>query len=99
MAPLLRHGDQILVWMSPHAAAAGTVVVVELPGAPLAVKRVVEVRPDGSVWVEGDNPIGSTDSRQLGAIGASAVRGVVVARLWPRPGVVRRQAPTGPSGT
>lgn len=99
MAPSLRHGDHVLVWLrAPRRLAAGSVVLVELPGAPMAVKRVTRVQTDGTVWVEGDNPIGSTDSRQLGALPPSRVRGVVVARLWPRPGAVRRRTTPGPSG-
>jgi len=39
---------------------------------------------DGPLWeVRGDNPFGSTDSRQLGP---AVVLGVVRFRLWPRPG-------------
>jgi hypothetical protein len=42
----------------------------------------------GPYWrVRGDNPFGSTDSRELGP---AAVLGVVRFRLWPRPGRLAR---------
>jgi signal peptidase I len=86
MAPALRHGDQVLVWMrTPKRLHVGTVVVVDLPGQVLAVKRIARVA-DGRVWVYGDNPLGSTDSRTIGGVDRAAVRGVVLIRIWPRPG-------------
>ena len=66
----------------------GDVVLVGWPSRPgqLSVKRAV--RPDGEGWhVLGDNPFGSTDS---GTLGPAQVRAVVRARLWPRPGRLRR---------
>jgi len=100
MAPRLRHGDQVLVWMRPpRRLRAGMVVVLELPSAPLSVKRVTRVHPDGAVWVQGDNPFGSTDSRQLGAVEAACVRGRVLGRLWPKPVLIRpHTTPIGPEG-
>jgi hypothetical protein len=100
MAPRLHHGDQLLVWMRrPRRLRPGMVVVIELPAAPLSVKRVTRVQADGALWVQGDNPLGSTDSRQLGAVAAARVRGRVLARLWPRPGLLGgHSAPTGPDG-
>ena len=89
MAPALRHGDQLLVLFGTRGARPGSVVVVALPDAPLAVKRLVRVDEAGRVWVEGDNPFGSTDSRTLGALPAESLRGRVLMRLWPRPGYVR----------
>jgi len=99
MAPALRHGDQLLAWMLPSPRPrTGSVVLVELPDAGLVVKRLTQVRADGALWVEGDNPFGSTDSRQVGAVAADALRGRIVARLWPRPGIVgRARAPYGSS--
>jgi nickel-type superoxide dismutase maturation protease len=88
MTPTLRHGDQVLVLMTSRRASPGSVVVVSLPDETLAVKRLVRVDPDGRIWVEGDNPFGSTDSRSLGALPPEALRGRVLLRLWP-PGYVR----------
>src|SRR3954470_16151257 len=88
MAPALRHGDQLLVDVRAvrRPPRAGDVVMVRLPDRPLSVKRVTRVESQGSVWVEGDNAFGSTDSRDLGAVPREAVVGRVLLRLWPRPG-------------
>ena len=40
-----------------------------------------------SVWVEGDNPLYSTDSRHFGPLPMTALRGRLLLRLWP----IRRQ--------
>jgi len=88
MAPVLRHGNQVLVLFGRRCATPGAVVVVALPDGTLAVKRLVRLESDGKVWVEGDNPFGSTDSRSLGPLPGEAVRGRVLLRLWP-PGYVR----------
>ncbi|WP_267876997.1 S26 family signal peptidase [Umezawaea beigongshangensis] len=82
MVPALRSGDVVLVrWDAP--VGGGDVVLVRWAARPgqLSVKRAV--RPDGDGWhVEGDNPFGSTDSRELGP---AEVLGVVRWRVWPRP--------------
>jgi inner membrane protease subunit 1 len=39
--------------------------------------------PDQHVWLEGDNPLSSFDSRQYGPVPMRSVRGRVVARVWP----------------
>lgn len=95
MAPALRHGDQLLVRIGRTRATPpiGSVVVVALPGRPLSVKRVARRESDGRLWVEGDNPYASTDSREVGALPPEAVCGRVLLRLWPRPGRV-----PGPGG-
>jgi hypothetical protein len=85
MVPALRDGDALLIWRT-RRIRPGEVVLVQLPGVPgLSVKRAV--RPvAGGWWVEGDNPFGSTDSRELGA---AEVVGRVLLRWWPRLGRVR----------
>jgi len=91
MVPALRDGDQLLVrWTEADSRTGdGDVVVVALPDRPLSVKRLVRRHGD-EVWVEGDNPFGSTDSRSLGPLSPDAVRGRVLLRIWPRPGYIRR---------
>jgi phage repressor protein C with HTH and peptisase S24 domain len=83
MAPTLRHGDVVLVRRG-GAVRIGDVVVVRWAARPgqLSVKRARH--PAADLWfVTGDNPIASTDSRELGP---AAVLGVIRWRLWPRPG-------------
>lgn len=92
MAPSLRHGDIVLVRAS-SAPRPGEIVLVRWAARPdqLSVKRAVEP-VDGGWFVVGDNPFGSTDSRELGP---ARVYGVVRWRLWPRPGRLRRRAEGG----
>jgi len=99
MVPALRHGDHVLVWWGRRPVPrAGAVVLVDLPGERgLGIKRLVAVEASGSLRLAGDNPAGSTDSRDFGAVPLSALRGRVVLRLWPRPGgIPRAPATNGP---
>jgi signal peptidase I len=88
MVPALRDGDRLVVWLRAprRPPAVGRVVLVELPDRPLSVKRLTSVEPDGRITVEGDNEFGSTDSRSLGPLSVASLRGVVLIRVWPRPG-------------
>ena len=82
MSPTLHDGDVLLVTFGA-AARPGDVVLVRWPARPdqLSIKRAR--RPDGpGWWVTGDNPYGSTDSRQLGP---AVVLAVARWRLWPSP--------------
>jgi nickel-type superoxide dismutase maturation protease len=90
MVPALRHGDQLLVDTRAvrRPPRSGDVVVVRLPDRPLSVKRVVRAEV-GGLWLEGDNALASTDSRELGAVPADGVVGRVLLRLWPHPGRIR----------
>ena len=90
MSPTVRDGDVLLVRFGAEPAAGDVALVrwSQRPGQ-LSVKRAV--RPDGAGWwVLGDNPDGSTDSRTLGP---ADVVGVASARMWPRPGRLRRTPP------
>jgi mitochondrial inner membrane protease subunit 1 len=49
-------------------------------GASLPEEVVV---PEGHVWLEGDNPLQSTDSRDYGPVPLGLVRGRIVLRFWP----------------
>jgi len=89
MAPTLRHGDQLLV-LRRRRARDGSLVVVRLPEDRLGVKRLIGSVDGGEIWVEGDNPLASTDSRSLGSLPANSVLGVPFARIWPRPRVLIR---------
>jgi Peptidase S24-like len=93
MQPTLSDGDLLLVRWGARPRP-GRVAVVRLPPGPdgprpLAVKRLTR-RTRGGWWVERDNPAEGVDSWQVGAIDDVDVVAVVLGRLWPRPGIVRR---------
>jgi nickel-type superoxide dismutase maturation protease len=98
MRPALEPGDWAIA-IAPARVRRGDVVVVEHPERPglEIVKRVVnvpgDVAPDGfalvdQVWIEGDEPQSSTDSRRFGPVAIDRVRGRV-RLLWRPPGRVR----------
>ena len=98
MTPTVRHGDRLLVRRArPGAARPGDVVLARFPSRPdlLVVKRVQRVLDDGGVWVVGDNPLVTDDSR---AYGPAVAVGRVVVRVRPRPGRLgpRPPDPGGP---
>jgi nickel-type superoxide dismutase maturation protease len=84
MAPRLRDGDFVVVRRGSRARV-GDVVVVRRPDRPglVVVKRVREVLSDGRLWLAGDNPGESDDSRAFGAVPVNAVIGRVAFRYWP----------------
>lgn len=102
MIPALWPGDRALT-VPTRRPGRGQIVVIEHPTRPgfEIVKRVIGVPgdavPDGPVlgpdeyWVEGDNPVRSTDSRQYGAVRADRVKARVRLVYWPpsRRGLVR----------
>ena len=56
--------------------AGGGGGVLRSPSLPLQV-------PPGHVWLEGDNPHYSNDSRAYGPVPAALLRGRVIGRVWP----------------
>lgn len=86
MEPTLGDGDWILAWRG-HRARRGDVVVAARPDRPdlLMVKRITEVRSDG-LWLVGDNPEFSTDSRNFGVVPSVLARVLWRVRPW---GIVR----------
>jgi phage repressor protein C with HTH and peptisase S24 domain len=86
MSPALHDGDVVIVRFGAPVRAGDVVLVRWAARAgQLSVKRAVRAVDEGW-WVHGDNPFGSTDSRELGSADVVAV---VRARLWPRPGRIR----------
>jgi signal peptidase I len=56
-------------------------VTIQSEGNELEQRVII---PPGHVWVEGDNPIFSIDSRHYGPVPISNINGRVVCRIWPR---------------
>lgn len=78
MQPTLRPG-QIIVATSLKRPMPGDVVVFEHQGFE-KIKRLEKIN-GSEMFVAGDNPAQSTDSRQFGVLPITVVRAVVV---WPR---------------
>lgn len=99
MRPALEPGDWAIA-VARARVRRGDVLVVEHPERPgfEIVKRVTAVEGDptpagytlgeGEIWVEGDSPDGSTDSRHFGPVRSDRVRGRIRLVWWP-PGRVR----------
>ena len=94
MAPTLEPGDWVLAVPNRHVVR-GNVVVVEHPNRPgfEMVKRVIagpgDLAPNGEVlgpggwWVEGENAVESTDSRQFGPVRREHIKARVRLVYWP----------------
>lgn len=82
MAPLLNPGQIVIAVRLPISSNA---VVIARQNNREVIKRVVRLSrlPSGSyeVWLQGDNPTHSSDSRKYGFVPAADILGVVV---WPR---------------
>jgi hypothetical protein len=80
MEPTLVAGQGLVGWRSGRASV-GQLRVLEHPGRPgmWLVKRVDELRPDGTMWVRSDNrDVATTDSRSFGAVPVAGSYRVVV---------------------
>ena len=84
MQPTLEPGDRVLVRRVGRKPVPrlGSVVVTWHPQRSKLrlIKRLSRVDSTG-LWLLGDNPAESTDSRQLGAVPANLLIGEVVGRL------------------
>ena len=80
MTPTLEDGDWVLYHTRQDAAdPTGQIVVCTHPYEKrLLIKRVRAVLPSGDLFIEGDNPQQSTDSRVFGPIAPSQVIGHAV---------------------
>src|SRR3990170_3084384 len=94
MAPTLEPGDWVLA-VAPGRLRRGEIGVVERPDRPgfEMVKRILaipgDLAPDGRVllrdelWVEGDAPEDSTDSRTFGPVRREHVKAEARLVYWP----------------
>lgn len=83
MAPTLEPGDHIVVWKT-RSVHPGDIVAASDPRRPgrAVLKRVIEVGPDG-LFLLGDNPEHSTDSRHYGLVPITSVQGRAIYRYAP----------------
>jgi type IV secretory pathway protease TraF len=93
MAPALLPGDYVVATAGGRVEV-GSVVVAEDPRTPgfEVIKRVVAGPGDlagdrplagGQLWLLGDDPARSTDSRTFGPVRREDVSGIVRLRYWP----------------
>ena len=99
MSPALAPGDWLLVErLRPGVTPppAGAIVLVADPRDPSLplLKRITRIDAEGKVWIEGDNPPYSTDSRDFGPVPVTSIAGIVRFRYWPpaRAGRISRGA-------
>jgi nickel-type superoxide dismutase maturation protease len=81
MQPTLKHGEEILVKPTENFQI-GDIVVANHPfkQSVIIIKRISEINEKG-LFLLGDNPIESTDSRSFGEVLKKNVLGKVVCRL------------------
>lgn len=77
MMPAFKPGQRVLGYKN-FKPKVGDVVVVMFDRP--RIKRVKQILPDG-LWVEGDNPDDSSDSRTLGNVPWQCVLAKVIARF------------------
>jgi phage repressor protein C with HTH and peptisase S24 domain len=80
MTPTLHPGQIVIASGRFLRPKSGQVVVISHNGLQ-KIKRIERVDPLRGVFVVGDNPIQSTDSRQFGWINTNNIIGRVI---WPR---------------
>jgi nickel-type superoxide dismutase maturation protease len=89
MAPRLPSGSLIVARPVDEAThlRVGDVVVARRPDRPdlEIVKRIQGIDVDGAIFLAGDNPASSTDSRQFGAVMRHQIVARVGWRYWPLP--------------
>lgn len=89
MAPRLRPGALVVAEPLDQAAVLrpGDVVVARRPDRPELeiIKRIHSIDAAGTIFLVGDNPGASTDSRDFGAITREQVLARVRWRYWPLP--------------
>jgi phage repressor protein C with HTH and peptisase S24 domain len=79
MLPAYASGDTLLGWRWFAKLRAGQVVVAERDGRPI-IKRIAKIE-GRSVWLAGDNPGRSTDSRHFGPLNRSQINARIIATL------------------
>lgn len=93
MQPTLAPGDRLLVRVGGRVRP-GAIVVARFPDGAVVVKRAVERRTTATGgpgwWLLSDDPDRGVDSRHRGSVGDDQIRAVGLARIYPRPRLLRR---------
>jgi hypothetical protein len=79
MTPAYRAGDLLLGWRLVRRPGPHQVVVIHHDKRPL-IKRLIAQDAKG-LWVVGDSPLRSTDSRHFGPLPQEALEAVIIARI------------------
>ena len=82
MYPVLRDGDEVDVDLDAfrdRAPRAGEIVLARHPfkSETVMVKRIARIEADGRVFLIGEDPLGSSDSRGFGALAPERILGLV----------------------
>lgn len=81
MWPTFKQGEVVVASTNVDDVQIGDVVMVEHDGLE-KIKRVAGVRP-GEIYLLGDNPSASRDSRNFGWLSAKSVKAKVIwSRFW-----------------
>ena len=79
MTPELPAGTLVVAIMWPRSFKVGDVIVLEHNGLE-KIKRITQIN-NAQVFIAGDNPSASTDSRHFGWLPISVIKARVI---WPR---------------
>ena len=83
MSPTLRDGDEVYFEVIPRANFnINDIVLVRHPFMKKKnlVKRIKNILPDGSIFIQGDNNFYSTDSKSFGAVSKNNILGILKKR-------------------
>ena len=83
MWPTFKQGEVVVASTNTDDVRVGDVVMVEHEGLE-KLKRIAKMRP-GEIYVLGDNPSASSDSRNFGWLSDRSVKAKIVwSRFWRR---------------
>lgn len=80
MVPTLKTGQIVIASGRFRRLHAHNMVIIQHQGLE-KIKRITEIDPERGIFVQGDNPMKSTDSRHFGWLPLEAV---VAKVYWPR---------------
>ena len=84
MSPTLQDGDEVYFDTKPRREISiDDIVLVNHPYMKQRslVKRIKNICPDGSVFIEGDNRFCSTDSKSFGTVNKNNILGILKERI------------------